>query len=260
MTIVVGIGSPDGLILASDSRTTLTRDGYHHIGTDVADKLFILEDAEGVARYGVATYGWALIGKRTIKGLIDEYIASCGRTVAVPADVFELAASLANFFQDRFVEEYGEHVPDEKWAVCFILAGYDDLGIGHLLEIKIPGPMVMRMNNTPDRGLLMRGQTWVLTRLIKGVDRAALDHAEIEFAPGVEGQLANLAYPVEPPVALQDAADMATFLVRTTIDMQRFFSAATLSKRAPGCGGAIQMIAVTRAGATWLARRSLSGP
>jgi hypothetical protein len=40
VTIVVGVASPDGIILAADSRTTYTDGQRHRIGTDSADKVF----------------------------------------------------------------------------------------------------------------------------------------------------------------------------------------------------------------------------
>jgi hypothetical protein len=257
MTIVVGIGSPDGLILAADSRTTRTRDGHDRVGTDMAQKLFILTDAEGVARYGVATYGWALIGDRTINGLMDEFVSAWGSTIPVPRGLRELADSIGDFFHRRFKQEVEEEVPDDEWALFFALAGYDESGVGHLVEIKVPGPKFEQITNTTGGGLLMRGQTTVLNRLIKGVDLEALDDANVDLSPEVNRELNKLAYPVEPPVALQDAADMAASMVKTTIDMQRFFSAANEPQRVAGCGGAVQVLAVRREGAEWLARRSL---
>ena len=53
MTIVVAAASPDGIVLAADSRTTLTYAGSdrHRITTDSAEKVFDLG-----SKFAVATY------------------------------------------------------------------------------------------------------------------------------------------------------------------------------------------------------------
>lgn len=71
MTIVVGAASPDGIVLAADSRTTLSDGVRHRISTDSAEKVFELNDS-----FGVATYGMAVIGKQTITGLMDQFVAT----------------------------------------------------------------------------------------------------------------------------------------------------------------------------------------
>ena len=58
-----------------------------------------------------------------------------------------------------------------------------------------------------------------------------------------------LAYKRNFPPSVQEAIDFATFLVRTTIDMQRF-SAGTIGfpDRGASCGGAVHAVCVTPMG------------
>jgi hypothetical protein len=261
VTILVGIGSPDGLVLAADSRTTNIESSHHRISTDAAEKIFALNGRGRESAYGVATYGDAFIGERTISGLIDEFVATVDEDVC--DDVERLADALGSFFHERYVAEHGEPDDPPVWSLGFILAGYDEAGIGHLWEINIPGPHIEKTPvNTPDRGALWRGQTGVIGRLIKGVDWNALRDAKApSFSEQVDDTLKKLEYIVLHPVTLQDAVDMAAFLVRTTIDMQRFSNGPVISPGLiPGCGGRIQMITVTRAGAEWISRRRLTAP
>src|SRR5580693_6407932 len=66
MSIVVAVASPEGFALVTDSRTTVERkeqDGsvHYRVASESSEKLFL---AQG--RFGVATYGLATIGGRTI--------------------------------------------------------------------------------------------------------------------------------------------------------------------------------------------------
>lgn len=255
MTIVVGAASPDGLVLAADSRTTMIDGSRHRIATDAADKIFALNKA-----FGVATYGEAFIGARTISGLMDEFVATVDKDQC--NDVGKLARDLGDFFHERFVAEYGEIDTSAGWPLGFIVAGYDDSGIGRMWEVGVPGPTVgMTQVETATQGVLWRGQVDVIGRLIQGVDWYALATAEIEFEKPINDTLSQLQYVLQTPITLQDAVDMASFLVRTTIDMQRFSDGTALAPGLiPGCGGRTQMLAVTRAGVEWVDRRLLSAP
>ncbi len=254
MTIVVAVASPDGIVLGADSRTTLSFGQRHRISTDAAEKVFDL------GGFGVATYGLASIGPRTINGLMDEFIATTEEDEDC-SDVEQFTRKLANFFNERYAAAY-EADHDEGWELGFIVAGYDALGIGHAWEIGIPGPTVNQTRlNTMESGMLWRGQVDVIGRLIKGVDWNALAAAEISFDQATIDSLKRLEYVLLLPVTLQDAVDMTSFLVRTTIDMQRFSDGTALAPGlVPGCGGRTQMLAVTRSAAEWIRRRWLTGP
>lgn len=255
MTIVVAAASPDGIVLGADSRTTLSDGLRHRISTDAADKVFALGD------FGVATYGLALIGQRTINGLMDEFIATTDEDEAC-SGVEEFTKKLAAFFNERYEAEYGPNHAEPGWSLGFIVAGYDTFGIGHAWEVGIPGPIVRQTNiNTVERGALWRGQVDVIGRLIKGVDWNALTAAEIDFDEATSASLGRLEYVLLLPVTLQDAVDMTSFLVRTTIDMQRFSDGTSLAPGLiPGCGGRTQILAVTRSSVEWVSRRWLTGP
>lgn len=251
-------------MLAADSRTTQMEGERHRITTDAAEKIFGLKGRNGEMRYGVATHGDAFIGERTISGLMDEFVATVDGPAEDPEadDVEKLANALASFFQERYEKEHGASKNPSKWTLGFIVAGYDSAGIGHLWEITIPEPRVVRTDvNTPDRGALWRGQTGVIGRLIKGVDWAALREHEVTFDEAVNETLEKLEYILLQPVTLQDAVDMAALLVRTTVDMQRFGDGNGFRRGlVPACGGRMQMITVTRSGAKWVSRRQLTTP
>jgi hypothetical protein len=259
MTIVVGAASPDGIVLAADSRTMLMYENQRtRISTDAAEKVFELH-----GRFGAATYGTAFLGDQTINGVMNEFIASIGGDGCT--DVEACAKAVGDFFTDRFKMAFPDYGPDPSggWPLGFVVAGYDGAGIGHVWEVGVPGPLLIEQEgvSTTQRGVLWRGQADVIGRLIKGLDHNALVAAGITLEPAVAETLAKPEYILLLPATLQDAADLAFFLVRTTIDMQRFSDGTALAPGlVPGCGGRTQMLAVKPGGVEWISRRWYVGP
>lgn len=172
------------------------------------------------------------------------------------------AQALGEFFHTRYIAEGGDPDASDGWPLGFVVAGYDGSGIGHVWEVQIPGPNIVRTTvNTAERGVLWRGQVDVIARLIKGVDVNVLQATGTALDETTRETLAKLEYIILQPTTLQDAADMASFLVRTTVDMQRFSDGTALTPGLiPGCGGQTLMLAVTRSGVEWISRRLLRGP
>jgi len=259
MTIVLGVAAPDGLILAGDSRTSRRwTSGHHRIASDFASKVF------EVCGFGIATFGEALVDARTIAGQVDEFIATLQDR---PADVDELAAAVGDFFQDRVVRWYAAMgAPwdaSQGFKLGFIVAGYGSDGIGGMREVRVPGdpgPEIITLApSTTDPGFYPRGQTDVIDRLIAGFDVQRLVAASVVVPDPVVQAIAGLEYAMIEPLALQDAVDLAHFLIRTTIDMQRFSDGTTAMPNVPpGCGGPITMLAIRRRKTEWVDNHPLS--
>ena len=252
MTIVIGVAAPDGVILAADSRTTYTRGEHHRVASDTSHKLFAVR-----GRFAVATYGISFVDGQTIAGQMDEFVAQLDPALS---EVRPFADALGKFFDERVKKEYTEEELKDVYALLgFLVAGYDGAGIGQLLEVSLPGPEISGEINTGSIGTLWRGQTDVVRRLIKGIDWSQLDVGEEKLSDAVQKGLENLEYNLLSPITLQDGVDFATFLIRTTIDMQRF-SDGLLSRPGsiPGCGGQISVLAVTRAGTEWVEQPMLA--
>jgi hypothetical protein len=260
MTIIVGITTPDGVVLASDSRTTRSAADGHRIISDSAQKVF------QIGPFGVATTGLAFIGGNTIAGLMDQFLAQLGDEGATDVEAF--ADALGSFFHSRFTSE--AETEGVTWdtevsgfALTFLVAGYAGNGIGHIHEVNIPGPSRGDYSpNTADTGTMWRGQTDVITRMLKGVDASGLqlpldDLSEALVHRIFEG-LAALEYIHLFPITVRDAVDYASFLIRTTIDMQRFSDGTlTTPGLVPGCGGPVQILVVERSRARWAAKLEL---
>lgn len=256
MTVIVGAASPEGVVLGSDSRTTLSEGQRHRIRSDFGEKVFAVH-----GRFGVATYGIAGIGEKTIAGLMQEFIAQDVESDHEDGAAF--ARRLGDFFDRVFREQRegdGQPEPEQGWVLGFLVAGYDDAGIGHIWEVGVPGPTLTETPvTTAALGVLWRGQTDVIRRLIKGFDADELQAAGVDVAERTLDELRKLEYILLMPITLQDACDFTSFLIRTTIDMQRFSDGTShFPGLIPACGGAIQLLAVTGRGVEWISRARLT--
>ena len=260
MTIVIGLATPDGLVLAADSRTSTWPDETPRmlVSSDNAEKVFVLGD-----RFAVATYGRAFIGERTIAGLMSEFMADLGR---VPRTVGDLATALGRFFHERYADfrkEAGQPLPDDlsqaPLELGFIVAGDDKKGIGLFHEVWIPGPGHEEASvSTAQVGMLPRGQRDVIDRLLGGVDMNTLLAQEVEIPEPVRAALDKLAYQIMFPITLQDGIDFVSFLIRTTIEMQRFSDGTyAFEVGAPTCGGPTTIAVIRRKDAVWVAPPAL---
>jgi hypothetical protein len=256
MTIVVAVAAPDGIVLAGDSRTNHLEGQHHRVASDSAQKIFSIS-----SRVGLATYGIASLSGKTISGLIDEFITTLGEPP--PTTAAEIAVALATFGDERFDEAFPEVDRDafarEGFPLGFIVAGYDSDGTGRVREVKVPGGGVEdnvagdREMSTAEAGILWRGETDVIRRLIKGVDWNVLHAAKISIPVEVRDQLDELEYELLLPITLDDAIEFSSFLVRVTIEMQRFTDGTGLSPGSlPTCGGPIRVLAIGRGGTEWI--------
>lgn len=256
MTIVVGVATPEGLVLAGDSRTTSTFDNERHrIASDYAQKLFNVEDM------AIATFGLAFLGRDTIAGVMDQFAAQLSESDLDGVESF--AKALGEFFDAKFREAEPDWDPDELgFPLGFLVAGYNTDGVGYIEEVLIPSGQVSEYKaRTTQGGMMWRGQTDVIGRLIKGIDGPGLAALEADVPDDLVDAFRQLEYSTLPPITLQDGVDFASFLVRTTIDMQRF-SDGTLGSpgSVPGCGGPIQILVVERSGSTWIRPLTLVNP
>jgi 20S proteasome alpha/beta subunit len=150
MTIIVGIASPEGLILASDSRATwVAESNQHRIVSDSVQKVFKVD------RFGVASYGALMIGPQTVAGLMDQFEARLQDESA--EDASSLADRLGDFFGTRFQElldETGDEwkVDERGIALGFLVGGYDSDGVGHLHSVTVP-----ETDRPPDVTTVTRG-------------------------------------------------------------------------------------------------------
>lgn len=260
MTIVVAVATPEGLVIGGDSRSTYDMGDHHRIASDYAQKLFT------VGEMGIATFGIAFIGDDTIAGIMDQFAAQVGDDDG--RNVHDFAIALGEFFSERLKLQYEREDRDwetnrDDWPLGFLVAGYDDSGIGHIKGVMIPGGEIddELSADTTRGGTMWRGQTDVIGRLIKGVDLVRLSQLDVSLNEEELKEMKRLEYQPMLPITIQDGIDYVAFLVRTTIDMQRFSDGTDLDPRSiPSCGGQLQMLAIERGGPKWVSRLTLNAP
>lgn len=254
MSIVVAVSGTEGIALAADSRTVERRIGFepeYSVSSDSAEKIFVLD-----GRLGVATYGIAMVGPRTIRELIEEFEVPGG------GDVNACATTLGDFFWQHLSET--TQVPrrelpktiDLSWPLGFVVAGFDEGELGTLIDVKVrpTGAKAEAAGlTTANPGVIVRGHGDAVRRMIDGVDWQAVREQRIELDASSREELEELRYDLTDSPTTEGAALRAEFYVETQIKMQDF-SAGTVAKRrvVRACGGPVRVMAVGRDGASWI--------
>jgi hypothetical protein len=240
MSLIISFTTREGIVMAADSRLTLTfpdpdfadpnnPDAKHFISvpqTDATRKLFLAQD-----RIGISVCGNATIGNVPISGFIESFI----RTLTPSFSVEEAAEGVLRHFASI----------DPSLATWFHVAGYSDSGIEKLTEVWFVSIATNQKNLTIGRGQQdgrWNGELDLLNRLFWQV-----------YLKDANGNYQPLPHPgiALPFLTLQDAVDLAVFAMRTTIDLMGFQS------RLRTVGGPIDVPVIKPDRAQWLSQKQL---
>ena len=266
MTIVVSVRVNDGIVLASDSATTIADAStgqvinvYNH-----ADKVFNLVKGLpiGAMTYGNGSFGPALIStlSKDLRRIFTPTLSKLPTEID-PGNytISDVAVRCRDFFENEYKIQYpggfnnffmGYRVGGfssgaalaEAWEVCVTDQGAS-------------GPTDLYLGNR--FGVRWAGDTDALDRLILGVSQAiipALEQSGMSnndalsiYQDLVANARAELALPAMP---IQDAIELARFLAETAARFAHFtFGAATV-------GGPIEVATVTKhEGFKWVSRK-----
>lgn len=267
MSLCITIVTPEGIVMAGESRQTQVIGGVNRIGSDSAIKVFDLTDA-----VCACTTGWAFLKPQgaTMARNISSLIEDLKPTIPTGASVTTIAALLWNHFntlyQEHITSNPASAVPVGETALNFVIAGYDaGSQVGTLFSVDVPSAAAptapVRSTNNP--GSWWIGQVDVAARIINGFDPRAFGLPFVQAAnqSGVaRTQLEGLSYAIYyNTMTLQDAVDLATGLIHITITTQRFAAGiATQPGAVAGVGGPID-VAVMRPAkhVNWIARKVL---
>lgn len=263
MSLGIVIKGPEGLVLAAESRVTLTAQLPNapalHVNFDNATKLLTFESPHTYV--GVVTYGQAAINQTTLRtaaSFVPEFAASLPEN-RIP--VSEFAQQVSDFYTQQWQANAPENYtgPD----MIFVVAGFDDgAAYGRVFQFGIPSaPAPVEMNPDPDFGITWGGQQEVVARLIKGYDPNLPEVVSqvLGLKPPQVIQLTQALNLLQLPIpitafALQDCVDLAIFFIRTTIAAQR------LSVTLRGVGGPIDVATITRQnGLSFVQRKHIVG-
>ena len=248
MSLGIAFKGPEGIVLAADSRVTLTGQAESDLliqaHYDNATKLLKVKDQDHV---GAVTYGLGALGgrqPRTAHSYLPEFETELATEVRLSVE--EFATRMGDFFRRQWS---AANTPAEADAIMFLVGGFDEGdAYGRVFQVSIPNSPVPVEKSVDDFGITFGGQHEIAGRLLGGYDPRleALMTANVHLNAA---QTANLRQKVLPSLAmpipyqflpLQDSVDLAIFLIKTTATLQGW----TTGTR--GVGGAIDVATITR--------------
>lgn len=263
MTIAVALKVHDGLVLAADSASTLM--GRDPAGGDsgvinvynTANKIFNLRKELPI---GAVTWGSGSIGPASIstlaKDLRKKFSDSDSQYQLDPNSytVLEVARKVRQFMYEEHYEPEFQNA-DNQPPLSFLVGGYSSgerLAEAYHVEIQeggtCPEPQLVSSPHDVEAQVFWEGQPEAINRLLAGYSGTLPDvlssdlgvpPEQVEPAMDIIGQ--RLSTPlVHAAMPIQDAIDLAEFLVNLTIGYSRF------SPGAPTVGGPIEIAVITK--------------
>lgn len=268
MSLCIGVVTPEGIVVAGESRQTQVIGGVNRVGSDSAVKVFDLSDT-----VLAATAGWAFLQpqsatmSKNIASLIEEFKPTIPAGSNVQTITALLHTHFNNLYQQHVAQNPTSAVGAGQVALNFIVAGYNSGSTdGELFSIDIPSAAAptAASRSTNQSGPWWIGQTDVVARVINGYDPRTFNLAFVQTAntpnETATTELAGLQYAVfYNTMTIQDAIDFAVGMIQVTIIIQRFTAGiATQPGAVAGVGGPID-VAVIQPGkkVEWIARKTL---
>lgn len=278
MTIAISLKINDGVVLAADSASTIL--GVTPEGQSVAiniynnaNKIFNLRKGSSI---GAITWGSGSIGTASISTLAKDLRrrfsgveGSHAKWSIDPAGykVLDIAQRLKEFMYD---EHYVPALKEwkntaKKPSLGFVVAGYtpgQQMAEEYRIDIgedgQCVGPTPLRQMN--ESGLTWSGMAEPISRIVLGfspslgmVLEKALGVPPQQVGPAlaiIQANLQQTGFLVHPAMPLQDAIDLAEFLVYAATQYHRF------APGAPGVGGPIEIAAISKhEGFKWVKRK-----
>ena len=274
MTIAISLKVNDGLVLAADSATTLVSQDGGLPGAGPTPVVNVYNNANKIFNLvkglpiGAVTWGVGSIGIASISTLMKDLRV----LLSDPADqewglnkssysVRDVAEKVRKFiYEDRYIDTF--RAWESKPGLGFIVAGYSSgEGVAEEYQINIDGgecgePVLVRPKE--ESGATWNGQIEAISRLLLGyssfLPSVLQQHLGVpaeQIPPAMHLIRTALNLPlVIPPMPLQDAIDLAEFLVDLTIQFSRFIPGA------PTVGGPIEVAAISKhEGFRWIQRK-----
>lgn len=262
MTIAISILVPEGIVLATDSRQVIDSSGHMRVDSDSATKIYRL--GSHLAAF--------IIGQGSFYFNKTESPVSIGELFNIASARLprnSTVKSAAAFFHRRINSLLKQHLlvtQDVQSGLIFYIAGYGkNRRIGELYRCEVPGNVNLE-RRTNDAGAVWKGESNYINRLILGYDPLLFEQCSL--AESMSGQSQALhqickrlqLYINFQTMPLQDAVDLATSLVQTTIKLDKFSNGLVgIPGKFPTCGGEIDVAVITRLeGFQWLKRKQLN--
>lgn len=238
MSLIITVYVREGIVMAADSRLTLTiprttPGGQPHTlsitTSDSARKLFLAPN-----NIGIATCGAADIGGVPIAGFVESFMVEKLKDQRLTAE--QVAGELKTYFVNLGVRP----------GTIFHVAGYVESTTGLNQTLYYVDPAVgtcIQLNNVDQQGANWGGEVDVLQRLLNDV--------ALTQSAGTSIPLPSHSVPFEF-FTLQDAIDFAFYGIRSTIDTLRFHT------REKTVGGPVDVLVITPDSSQWIAQKQLA--
>lgn len=269
MSLGIAFKGAEGIVLAADSRVTLTTVNTSTVPNQVLpsyyDNATKLLRVNGQAYVGAVTYGAGAIGQRsprTAHSYLPEFEAELAVANSGRLTVEDFASKLSGFFMRQW---QAAQMPKESPPMVFLVGGYDEgAPYGRVFEFSVPTiPKPKEQHAGSDKfGMVWGGQKEFTDRIIQGFDgrlpgivqeilelnKKQTDNLEAQLKERLQ---ANIPFPFLP---LQDSVDLSILLIRTTITVQNWIVGVR------GVGGPIDVATITRtAGFRPVQQKSITG-
>lgn len=250
MTICVSVKTLDGIVLGTDSMSTVTlyeSDGQSSVAKTYSNarKLVQIDDYP----VGVFIYGTGNLGPRTVYSHILEYSRSLENRGEWT--VQEIALGLSQHMFKEYNEIYSEI--EAQPFLGLNVAGYSN-GAASSEEWKIGIPNSPEPSNLMSMGVNWEGIALPFGRLFHGYDFRLIEALQKQ---GVSHELLQKAFEetsLVPQVLfdampLQDAINFVVYVLRTTIGFTSF------EIGPPSCGGQLQIAVISEgSGFQWVSK------
>ncbi len=148
--------------------------------------------------------------------------------------------------------------------VNLIVSGYNSDGTCETYEINSPGDMILKRKNA-EYGCTWVGQGDVVSRLILGYDSKLfkvpmINSMNKKSLENLRTQIRGLEYYIQwSLITLQDAVDLAVFLIKSTSLIQKYADGISMDVGdIQGVGGPIDVVLITKDGINWINRKEIT--
>ena len=257
MTVIVSVKINDGVVMASDSASTFVN-GQVYL---TADKIVNLVKGLPV---GVMVTGNGGIGSESIttilKDLRRRLDGSEDHPWAIDRKTYTMEA-IADRVRDFLVNEKVVALPEGDVWMALRVCGYSaGRPLPEIWEVNILGkthPPIAKMRGESDGGVNWNGEYEPLNRLFLGLGMSFRDAAKkVGFDISAAKETEIIGHMVQqvwlPAMPIQDAIDLARFMVETTAGYVRF----RIDQQPKTVGGSVEIATITKhEGFKWVQRK-----
>jgi hypothetical protein len=270
MSLGIAFKGPEGIVLAADSRVTINaerqiNEGKSLILPSTFDNAIKLLMVNGHNYVGAVTYGAGAIGltePRTAHSFLPEFEFALSKEKVERFSVEDFSKQLSKFF----LEQWNLTMPKDFQGepLIFLIGGYDtDAAYGRVFQVVIPSQPnpVEQSAGVGVFGITYGGQFQILSRILSGFDPLLPETIKnnLKFSDEQKQELDKFLPSLNLPIPyqflpLQDCVDLSMFLIRTTIELQKWM----IDIR--GVGGVIDIATITRTdGFKYVQRKEIKG-